>query len=132
MKFPITPLTAGALLATLTLFSGLASAEAYDIRLQTRLALDAMAKEQRSALRHETECAIQAQSEALAAMAFPWQTEYLASIDRDIGGSAYGSAAPEPAAAPVQSQTPKRAPRTSKFGLPYFSFGKLLSGNKDS
>jgi hypothetical protein len=130
MKFPITPLTAGALLATLTLFSGLASAEAYDIRLQTRLALDAMAADQRSALREETQCAVQAQAEALAAMTFPWQTEYLANLERDEGGTVVSPAAP--AVAAIQSPAPKRATRTSKFGLPYFSFGKLLSGNKDN
>jgi hypothetical protein len=130
MKSPFTPLTLSALFAALILFSGLVSAEAYDIRLQTRLALEAMAEDQRTALREETLCTMQARAEELAAMALPWQTEYLASFENVEGGESDRPVTP--AAMAAQSAAPKQVRRTSKFGLPYFSFGKLLSGNKDN
>lgn len=131
MKATFANLTASVLLATLILTSGAVLAEGFDIRLQSQRALEEIARDQRADLRDEAVWVLKSQAREVAGMDPPWSTGYLSR--RDVESSPAPATPPAPLqAAASQTEKPRRAPRANKFGLPYFSFGSLMSSRKDN
>jgi hypothetical protein len=128
MKSSITPRSA-VVFMVLCAFGGTASAEAFDIRLNAQRALQSIVDDQRQALRADALCTLQAQSETFAGVAPEAGGEALARSEPG-SMSVLASDQPGPVLSPPAA-APSAQPAT-KFGLPYFSFGKLMSGRRNN
>ncbi len=122
-------LTVSALLALSALFSSPAVAEGYDIRLQAQRAMESIAQDQRQALRDGSVGILRDQAQQVASLDAPWNRDFVSGEATKASGDLV--TAPTVAAPVAAPEQPRPTVRGSKFGLPYFSFGRLTSSRTD-